>query len=202
MNKKELRAQLLDTRKNISEEDRHKKSKIIIDKLMSTVEYKNANTIMAFASFGTEVETHDFIKTALASGKRIILPISIKEDRSLFLQEIKSFDELKPSTYGILEPEKKVNFEKKALDLVIVPGVAFDHRGFRMGYGGGYYDRFLASLNKRTKIVAISFEELYVYRVIISRFDMKVPVLITDRKIRNFQRRTLWKDMLEQKLWV
>ena len=199
MNKKELRAQLLDTRKNISEEDRNKKSKIIIDKLMSTVEYKNANTIMAFASFGTEVNTHDFIKTSLASGKRIILPITINEDRSLFLQEIKSFDELKKGTYGILEPEMKENFDRSKLDLVIVPGVAFDHRGYRMGYGGGYYDRFLSSLDKRTKIVAINFEELYVYRVIISRFDMKVPVLITDRKIRNFQRRTLWKDMLEQK---
>lgn len=198
MNKKELRAQLLDTRKNISEADRHKKSKIIIDKLMSTVEYKNANTIMAFASFGTEVDTHDFIKTALASGKRIILPISIKEDRSLFLQEIKSFDELKKGTYGILEPEMKENFDRSKLDLVIVPGVAFDHRGYRMGYGGGYYDRFLSSLDKRTKIVAINFEELYVYRVIISRFDMKVPVLITDRKIRNFQRRVLWKDILVQ----
>ena len=67
-----------------------------------------------------------------------------------------------------------------------------------MGYGGGYYDRFLASLDKRTKIVAINFEELYVYRVVISRFDMKVPVLITDRKIRNFQRRVLWKDILVQ----
>ncbi|WP_215492603.1 5-formyltetrahydrofolate cyclo-ligase [Fenollaria sporofastidiosus] len=146
---------------------------------------------MAFASFGTEVNTHDFIKTSLASGKRIILPISIKEDRSLFLQEIKSFDELKKGTYGILEPEMKENFDRSKLDLVIVPGVAFDHRGYRMGYGGGYYDRFLSSLDKRTKIIAINFEELYVYRVIISRFDMKVPVLITDRKIRNFQRRTL-----------
>lgn len=189
MNKKTLRSQLLEIRNNISETDRINKSKIIIDKLMATHEYKNATNIMAFASFGTEVNTHDFIKTALSSGKRIILPISIKEDRSLFLQEITNFDELKPSTYGILEPEKKENFDRKKLDLVIVPGVAFDHRGFRMGYGGGYYDRFLSSLDKRTKIVAINFEELYVYRVIISRFDMKVPVLITDRKIRNFQRR-------------
>lgn len=157
---------------------------------MATHEYKNATNIMAFASFGTEVNTHDFIKTSLANGKRIILPISIKEDRSLFLQEITNFDELKPSTYGILEPEKKENFDRNKLDLVIVPGVAFDHRGFRLGYGGGYYDRFLTSLDKRTKIVAINFEELYVYRVIISRYDMKVPVLITDRKIRNFQRRS------------
>ena len=189
MNKKVLRSQLLEKRKNISQEDRDKKSKIIIDKLMSTLEYKNATTIMAFASFGTEVDTHDFIKKSLANGKRIILPISIKEDRSLFLQEISNFDELKPSTYGILEPEKKINFDKNKIDLVVVPGVAFDHRGYRMGYGGGYYDRFLSSLNNKTKIVAINFEELYVYRVIISKYDMKVPVLITDRKIRNFQRR-------------
>lgn len=186
MNKKVLRSQLLEKRKNISLEDRINKSKIIMDKLMSTDEYKNANVVMAFASFGTEVMTHDFIKTSLANGKRIILPISIKEPRSLFLQEITNFDELKPSTYGILEPEKKENFDIKKLDLVVVPSVAIDHRGYRLGYGGGYYDRFLSSLDKRTKIVAINFEELFVYRVIISKYDVKVPVLITDKKIINF----------------
>lgn len=198
MNKKVLRSQLLEKRNNIPQEDRIKKSKIIIDRLMATHEYNNATNIMAFASFGTEVDTHEFIKKSLANGKRIILPISIKEDRSLFLQEITNFDELKPATYGILEPEKIENFDRNKLDLVIVPGVAFDHRGYRMGYGGGYYDRFLSSLDKRTKIVAINFEELYIYRVIISKYDMKVPVLITDKKIRNFQRRVIWKGILEQ----
>src|SRR5690606_27860699 len=98
------------------------------------------NTIMCYISFGSEINTHDFIKTSIMSGKRIAVPVTFHEPRVMKPSLLLDFDELELGYYNILTPKKEFirYIDPKEIDLVIVPGAVFDRRGYRIGYGGGY----------------------------------------------------------------
>ena len=118
---------------------------------------------MFYVSFNNEVDTIETIKELLKNKeenkKNIIVPYVEKNNPILQLSKLNSFDDLEPKTFGILEPKdgKIKKFDVKKVDLVLVPGIVFDENGHRIGYGYGYYDRFLRKLNKnKTKAIFLA----------------------------------------------
>lgn len=156
----------------------------VIDTFIESDLYKNADWIMAYVSFGTEINTHDFIKKALADGKHIVVPICNAADHTLILSEIINFpDDLEEGHYGILEVREACRriVDPKQLDLVIVPGCAFSHSGHRMGFGGGYYDRFLETISDDCVTVALVREDFIFDEIPMEAHDKSVPFMVTEK---------------------
>ena len=137
-------------------------SQTIVDRFMQLPEYQQAQTVMFYVDVRTEVRTRQALPAALASGKRIVIPYCVDGELELF--HLESMDELELGMYRILEPKaelrgipaKKTPVEE--LDLVMVPGVAFDRRGGRTGHGKGYYDKLLEHALSKTPLIALAFE--------------------------------------------
>ncbi|WP_406677004.1 5-formyltetrahydrofolate cyclo-ligase [Moorella sp. ACPs] len=184
--KKQLRQQIIARRDALAKTVREAKSEIIVNKLQGLPAWQQAGTIMSYVSFGSEVATPALIKAALAGGKRVAVPLCVRDGRRLIASEVLAFpDDLQPGTWGILEPrpESLRPLDPKLIDLVIVPGVAFDRAGNRLGYGAGYYDRFLATLRPETRTIALAFAEQIVPDVYPEAHDRPVDMVITDTEI-------------------
>lgn len=184
--KKLLRKDILDARKSMDPVDVSVKSDSVADALFDSEFYKDSKVIMAYIDFRNEVKTERFIKQAVADGKRVVIPISVVETRQLILSEIIDYDsELESGAYGILEPRPECIREVDPLevDLVLVPGVAFDEKGFRIGYGAGYYDRFLERVRPSIPKVALAFELQMVEDACPDDHDFPVEYVITENRI-------------------
>lgn len=189
MNKKELRSYILSLRESLSDEDVRLKSLSIMRRLEGLSFYAQADMIMAYMDYRKEVMTSQLIERALYIGKRIVLPLTIPDKHQLVLIEIKDLkSDITVGFKGIREP--KYNNERivtpKEVDLVIVPGVVFDERGYRIGYGGGYYDRFLRETDACK--VGLAFE-LQIHHVLEDEHDIKMDYVITEDRIINCNRR-------------
>ncbi len=135
---------------------------------------------MFFAAFRSEVETGPMIRHALASGKRVILPKVKGKELGLF--EVKNFDrDVSPGAWGIPEPRESSPARLDKIDLIIVPGAAFDEQGNRLGYGAGYYDKLLPSFKGTT--VALAFEEQIVSKVPADPHDVPVRKIVTEKRV-------------------
>ena len=147
MTKSEIRKQCLEARRAITPEDAAAKSRAILDRLESLSIFTNAPVILCYVSSkDNEVDTGELIRTRLGCSATILVPIAEPEGR-LVWSHLRALDELAPARFGILEPRPECRriATPPADALVIVPGVAFTAQGHRIGYGGGYYDRFLAT---------------------------------------------------------
>lgn len=159
--KEALRKRLLGLLRNQKEETRFQKSALIRSKLFERQEFKDASTIMFYASFDGEVDTREMIKEAKAQGKKVVLPIIIKEEKKIIPSLIEDLEnDLTDGPYGIQQPKTKpaqeLNLE--ALGVVVVPGVAFDKKANRLGRGQGYYDRFLKQLPSFVTTIGLAFD--------------------------------------------
>lgn len=179
-----LRKELLSKRDNIPPVVRAAKNRLVLERMLSLDEFKKASVIFFFASFRTEVDTTEMIKSALTSGKRVMLPKVDKGNHELLLFEIRDFVELAPGYMGIPEPpvsEKQMSINDA--DIVIIPGAGFDASGNRIGYGGGYYDRLLSGLQKDIPIIAPAFEEQIEDCIPSGPHDIRVNMIVTDRRV-------------------
>lgn len=186
LDKKVLRQKILEKRGQLKSDEIRVKSHEIKNKLYSLDEFKKSNFIFSFISFRNEVHTHDIIKDSIAMGKRVGVPITVDETRKLLVSEITDFDkELEIGFYNILAPKKEYEriVSPKLVDLVLVPGLAFDKYGFRVGYGGGYYDRFFASVNKDIIKIGLCFHMQLSPEVPIDSYDIPVDYIITEKDI-------------------
>lgn len=178
--KKEIREKYLAIRKNII--NREEKTKEIVDRLLNDSTYQKANTIALFKSFNFEVDTNSIIDISLSNNKVVALP-RIEQDEIVFYK-INSKSILVKNKYKIEEPiSKKDNYiEKENIDLVIVPGLCFDRSGNRLGYGKGFYDRFLSGTSIRT--IAICFDEQLLDEGLLpaSNSDVKIEEIITNKE--------------------
>lgn len=184
--KKQLRKQIIARRNALATAVREAKSEIIVKKVLELPAWQQAGIIMSYVSFGSEVATPALIKAALAGGKRVAVPLCVRDGRRLIASEVLAFpDDLQPGTWGILEPrpESLRPLEPELIDLVIVPGVAFDRGGNRLGYGAGYYDRFLATLRPGAMTIALAFTEQIVPDVYPEPHDRPVDMVITEAGI-------------------
>jgi len=141
--------------------EKAQKSAIIKGTLFNEEEFKRARVVMFYVSLQDEVDTLSMIDEALKAGKRIAVPVILKKDKRLIAGEIHNrLEDLESQHFGIYQPRqdrvKEVPLDD--IDLVVVPGVAFDRKNIRLGRGHGYYDRFLSGLPKRTKTIGLAFD--------------------------------------------
>jgi 5-formyltetrahydrofolate cyclo-ligase len=151
MDKTVIRERILKKIKKQREELKLKKSLRIKQKLFSQDLFLQADTIMFYIAKDDEVDTKEMIKDALKMGKKVVVPVTLVKEKKIIPSQLKDFDkELSKGPYGIYQPKKQFirRVVLKTIDLIIVPGVAFDRLGNRLGRGGGYFDRFLARLQK------------------------------------------------------
>jgi len=181
-----LRKAILTIRDSILPFVKKSKDRAIEERLFKLNEFKAAKTIFFFAAFRSEVDTFSMIGRALEEGKIIVLPRV--EGQNLGLYVIKSLHELIPGYMGIPEPSVLTDDRKIAInevDVIIIPGAAFDEAGNRIGYGGGFYDRLLAGLQRSIPVIAPTYEEQVIKSVPTEPHDRKVNIIITDlREIR------------------
>ncbi|MCK5014739.1 MAG: 5-formyltetrahydrofolate cyclo-ligase [Candidatus Omnitrophica bacterium] len=159
--KRILREKILTLLRNQKEEERLVKSLAIGNKLFQMEEFQKAETILFYASFDGEVETFEMMREAQKLGKTIGLPGIIKDERKIVPTAVASLEaDLETGPYGIQQPkiDQDRTLREDLLDMAIVPGVAFDKKNNRLGRGGGYYDRFLASLPPSVLTVGLAFD--------------------------------------------
>lgn len=180
--KSELRSRLLFQRKSMSDQVWGLKSDQIISNLKELKEYKISDTIHCFVSMNDrkEVNTHKLIKELLSQNWEVIVPITDFETGELQHSKLESFEELEINKWGVLEPLKQKSFSEK-IDLILVPLLAADKRFNRLGYGKGFYDRFLNSTNALK--IGLVFEEFILPHIPTEDFDEKLDILITEKKI-------------------
>lgn len=180
--KQEIRRRIKKLSKSYSGLEKSKKSGIIKTKLFNEEEFKKAKVVMFYVSLADEVDTHSMIDEALEMGKRVCVPVILKEGKKLIASEIKDrVIDLESQHFGISQPKqgKMREIPLEDIDLVIVPGVAFDKKNLRLGRGHGYYDRFLCSLPRNTKTIGLAFDFQVVEDLPHEPHDIPVSKIIT-----------------------
>ncbi|MEW6068450.1 MAG: 5-formyltetrahydrofolate cyclo-ligase [Nitrospirota bacterium] len=180
-----IRKEILKKRNEILPDIKSEKDALIKQWLFNLPEVAEAKVILFYASFRSEVDTADMIKESFRIGKRIVLPKVDRENHRLTLYEIKDIKELSTGYMGIPEPflseERLMTIDD--VDIVIIPGAAFDYSGNRLGYGEGYYDILLSERKEKMPIVALAYEEQLVDSIPSESHDIKVNIIVTDKRI-------------------
>ena len=185
--KKEIRKSIIEKRNKIKNKDKTSMDKKIIESFKKEDSYKKARGIFIYIGFGSEINTKVIIEDALKKGKEVYVP-KVK-GKEMLLIKIDSLENLVTSSYGILEPiGDNNNFDVDKLDLLVMPGVAFDNSGNRIGYGGGYYDRFLEKNKTNAEKIALAYEFQILNLINNEKHDVKVDKIITEERIINISR--------------
>lgn len=183
--KHKIRKELYSKRSAIPSALARQKSKIICDRLIRTHDYWASKTILFYLPFKNEVSTLDAISYTKHHLKQVFLPCI--EDEEIFARIFQPH-RLKPGKFGIPEPDKKCKkIPAKKIDLVIIPGIAFDKSGGRIGYGKGYYDKFLKNI-PRVKKVALAYDFQVVSHFKKDSHDVHVDKIITEKRIINCEK--------------
>lgn len=183
--KARLRQKMLEVRDSIPQALRSQKSQSIANQIFQIVESEKSSVIMTYVSFRSEVETHEIIDRLISLGKTVLVPLVKREQREQ--RELKTYQildrnlDLGKGHYGIQEPipERCQLFNESKIDLILVPGVAFDRLGYRIGYGAGYYDRFLKRCSQALS-VGLAYKEQMVADVFHLQWDVPVKRVVTD----------------------
>lgn len=183
VDKEELRNQFLEKRNALSDNEADEKSQRIIDRVLKTKEFQVADTIHSYVSIqkNREVNTIRFLKTCLQMNKQVVVPKMIGEGQ-LNHFEIDSLDDLRENNWGVPEPVYGRKISVRELDLIIVPMVAGDRNKNRIGYGAGYYDRFLQSCSA-LKMGLLFDCQLYDNTLPVENFDIPLDILITESEL-------------------
>jgi 5-formyltetrahydrofolate cyclo-ligase len=157
----------------------------ITARLLELPAVKEARTISTYLDIGSEVRTRGLVEWALGNGKRIIVPVVERASRRLIFSEFKAPDELERGAHGIPEPKREFRrpVALDQADVILVPGVAWDQKGFRIGYGAGYYDRSINALRTHVTTVGLAYEFQFIPSIPTSRYDRRVDRIVTERRI-------------------
>lgn len=179
--KKKLRKEIKDKLKQIPKPLYEHYSYLIAQSLYQDPLWQSAATIGITVSIPPEVDTYQIIRNAWREGKRIVVPKCIATNRQMDFRELRSFDQLESVYFSLLEPKEAETelVDKKEIDLLIVPGIAFTKEGYRLGVGGGYYDRFLQDFQGHT--LSLAFSEQMVSSLPMEEHDLPVEKIITNK---------------------
>lgn len=176
-------------RKNrIAQKNKDEVSRAICAKFTALPAYAAAKTIMWYVDAGSEVRTRHTLPEALTHGKRVVVPWCIIETNQLELFLLEDMSELVEGAYKILEPKTELRLlpnkliKPQELDLVMVPGTAFDPRGGRMGQGKGYYDRLLANARADAPLVGMAFDCQVFDEIPVSSHDVFMDLVLTESR--------------------
>lgn len=183
INPKEIiRKNVLEIRNQLSDIDIIKFSKIINKKIINSKEFKNANCIGIYYPIGSEVQTFDIIRESLIMNKQIGLPRVINSEIIKFYLILeKSLGQIKltKEKYGVMINSDS-NVDLEAIDLLLIPGVAFDKKCNRIGYGKGFYDKYIQTTNPAKKI-GLAFQKQIVEQIPINKHDKKLDLIVTEK---------------------
>lgn len=181
--KQEIRQAAHDNRR--AQADKDQISATIVDRFMALPEYHAARTVMFYVDVRDEVRTRHALPAAIGSGKRIVIPYCVDGELELF--HLESMDELEVGMYKILEPREDLRdvpakrLQPADLDLVMVPGVAFDRQGGRTGHGKGYYDKLLEHARLDAPLVALAFESQLFPEIPCESHDIYMDKVVTEK---------------------
>jgi len=182
-----LRREVLAHRDALDAERRRELSGMALQRVLALPEWEASQSLLIYAAFRSEMETRGLIAAALEQEKRVCVPQCQAEGRLLFPRRIRSLADLKPGSYGIPEPDALAcpAVAPEELDLVLVPGAAFDRRGHRLGYGAGYYDRFLPRCTRALSL-GLGFSLQLVERLPELPHDVPLKALATEKGVLRF----------------
>lgn len=191
--KAELRARMAAARDAIPPAERARASAAILERLLALPEWQAAGTVFVYVSFRSEVDTRGILSAALARGRvcgparksRVLVPRVVRARGEIDACEIYSLDDLAPGGWGILEPADPAApaADPSEVDLVILPGLAFDAAGARLGYGAGYYDRYLRRTRPDCARVAVAYQAQILPEVPAGPHDERVGAIVTEDRV-------------------
>jgi 5-formyltetrahydrofolate cyclo-ligase len=198
MNKTQIRANMKVFLAGLSAHDRHIRSLAACNHLIATREFKNAQTIMIFMSMPSEVETSTLAVKAWQEGKNIAVPRIDWDNKRMEPIEIKTLDVGMQTTgpagtpISIREPVTGTSLPLGIIDMVVIPGLAFDRNGYRVGRGRGFYDRFLSQQDFQGVRCALCFhEQLQLESIPCEPHDVPMDLIVTDREVVHCQRQNI-----------
>jgi 5-formyltetrahydrofolate cyclo-ligase len=173
-----LRRRMRRVRAELPPEERERRSAEVEEAVFALPQVARARTVLLFYSFGSEVATRRMIGRIRSDGKRVLLPFL--EGGVIEAAEVRPGDDLVATGYGPREPARRAPVEPADVDAVVAPGLAFDRAGRRLGYGGGYYDRYFDRLRPDAVRVGIAFSVQLVDEVPAGRRDRRVQIVVTE----------------------
>jgi 5-formyltetrahydrofolate cyclo-ligase len=176
--KRALRRHVRELRDALPWDDRAVRSRAVAHNVLNLPALKGATTVMAFSPFGSEVDTRPLMQGLLERKAQLVLPRV--EGRSIVAVAYRSGDPVRRASFGALEPAGGDVVAPQEIDVVLTPGLAFDRRGYRLGYGRGYYDRFLRRLRPDAVTIGIAFAVQIVDQVPRGRGDRPVDLVVTE----------------------
>ncbi len=182
MTKAQLRTTVLRRLKQQKEDARRRRSEAIRRKVFRLTAFRRATTVCCYVALPYEVQTWRMIEDMLTQGKRVVVPVVQPRTKRLALSEIRDpGTDLTRGSYGVWEPHRRAHrpVPVRELDLVLVPGLAFDRHGHRLGHGHGYFDRFLARVPKSTPTVGLAFRFQLLDRLPLASHDHAVQTVLS-----------------------
>jgi 5-formyltetrahydrofolate cyclo-ligase len=182
----EIRRSTLARRDALSKEERSEKSAAIKERLFDFANFLEAKIVLFYMSYNNEVDTEPMIRKTLEAEKVVALPLVNTEKKKIVPFKIDNLDrDIRPGYRGIREPipERCKQIPAQYINLAIIPGVAFDERGGRIGHGMGVYDRFIPQLDITTRKVALAFECQIVPQIPMEPHDRYTDIIITEKRI-------------------
>lgn len=179
--KKAARAKYKGLRREICGEKKARLDDAICNRIISLSSFRFADTVLIYSPIGSEIDVNKVARRALSLGKRVAFPVCDTSSREMTFKYISSLDELEIGAYSIPEPKADAEcFMHIQHSLCIVPALAFDRFGFRLGYGGGYYDKFLKKFDGVT--LGVCYEALIRDTLPAGVYDVPVDVIVTERR--------------------
>lgn len=188
--KSELRKKIRRQREEMPPKQKALLDKLVLKNILKLRQYKANDTILTYVSTKIEVDTFGLIRQALKDGKRVAVPRCIDNSREMDFYYITSLNQLEPRTFGVLEPIKEQCeiLKDYPKGLCIIPGLVFDFDGYRLGYGKGYYDRFLSRFGGDT--AGVCYSSCVQWKLVHGFYDRRADLLVTEKYIRRTNQRT------------
>ena len=188
--KMRLREEYRAKRTALTAEEKLRRDQLIANTVRSLWQYRDNDLVLTYVSTPIEVDTRRIIETALQDGKTVAVPRCVPQTRNMEFYRIRSLDELEQGSFGVMEPlpNKENLVEDFSSGLCLVPAFCYDFLGYRLGYGKGYYDRFLSDFGGN--MIGICYSDCIRHRLPHGRFDRAVELIVTEKFIRRTNRET------------
>lgn len=180
-----LRREIRSLRESMGPDEVKDRSAIIISRLLTFPDIFGHSTYGLYAPTRNEVEVGPFAEELLRRGKTVLFPKTFSSSPLMEFHPVCSLEELQPARYGILEPQGGGAADPGSIDVLVIPGVAFDPEGHRLGFGGGYYDRFLPLTRPDALRIAVAFDFQVLESLPADRHDETVCSIVTESRILN-----------------
>lgn len=178
LNKEEIRKENKEKRKLMTKSEVEKKSRTAAFHFLESEVYKNSQTVMLYYPIGNEADTAYILKKAFEDGKKVAFPVTNPQNNEITAVLADSETQFCKGAYSIPEPEEKRTIDKNMTDVIIVPGIAFDKKGARVGFGKGCYDRFLENI--KAKKVGFCYDFQIKNEISADIFDIKMDYLVSE----------------------